>query len=397
MDLLNEKKTKISEEEYPFNQYFYYSDYINDNYLHKYINNKEYPVLSKYLELKNNDNILNDFYTYSRALNLLNEQYSTKTTREYASKTTLGEELIYKENKDLYTKFFDIFYKLSDDDNYNDEEEENENNLNMNLNPTLPLFNYFIIEENKFSEKYKYIYKKFIDKQNEIVLELLKAKQNSFEEQNKYKINIQNIIKEDEIFTVNKDFSILSVLFNCSYRKECINDNLLEFNAYEINYDYIEEIMTDKLFKNKKLINEDIFEFKYKNEDIDFKNKDICTKFKESIHEEVLTINDQIIFYEYFEENKGNVNLHQKLLDDFSQLIHYFNEKEQKEEIPQIKIYKFVEKLEFVSNDFKEIFKDKNNLTVNKLLNIYEYYQILCFNKIKEQLKQYQEKIIDEG
>ena len=39
---------------------------------------------------------------------------------------------------------------------------------------------------------------------------------------------------------------------------------------------------------------------------------------------------------------------------------------------------------------------DKINLTIYKLLNIYEYYQILCFNKVKENLKHYQEKITDE-
>ena len=59
-------------------------------------------------------------------------------------------------------------------------------------------------------------------------------------------------------------------------------------------------------------------------------------------------------------------------------------------------IYKLIEKIEFISNDFKEIFQDKNNLIINKILNIYEYYQILCFDKVKEQLKQnYQEQITD--
>ena len=65
MNLLDEKVNtlKNSKEEYPFNEYFYYSDYIDENYLTLIINNKcqDYPVLSKYLELKNNGNMLNDF------------------------------------------------------------------------------------------------------------------------------------------------------------------------------------------------------------------------------------------------------------------------------------------------------------------------------------------------
>ena len=158
--------------------------------------------------------------------------------------------------------------------------------------------------------------------------------------------------------------------------------------------------MTDKILKNKKLIKNDIFEFKYKNEDLEFKNKDICSKFKKNINEENLILNDKIIIYNFFEENKGNVNLHLKLLDDFTNLIKYSNENvDKKEEISQINIFKLIEEnenqIEF-SDNFKIFFKENKKFTINKLLNIYEYYQILCFNKVKETLKQYQEKIIDE-
>ena len=327
-----------------------------------------------------------------------------KITREYANKETLDKQLIYKENKDLFNKFFNIYNKLSCniDNDYNDNDyidDDNENENNMNLDQTLPLFKFFIVDENEFSEKYKYIYKQFIDKHNEIVGKLLKDKSKFFDAQNhnQNKINIQNITKEDEIFITKNDLSINNVLFNYSYRKVIINDDYSEFNNYEINLEYIEEMMTDKFLKNKRLISDEIFEFKYKNEDLEFKNKDICTKLKEKINEEELSINDKIIIYEYFEENKGDVNLHLKLIDDFTYLIIYLNENIDKIEEPsQTKICKLLEGLESISNDFKEIFKERNNFNINKLLNIYEYYQILCFNKVKEELNQYQEKITDE-
>ena len=408
-NLLEEKVNRLrnTEEEYPFNEYFYYSDYIDEKYLTSIINDncQDYPVLAKYLDLKNNGNLLNDFYTYNLALNLLNQEYSSKISRDYGTKETLDKQLIYKENKDLFIKFFDIYNKLlSDNDrDYNDDENEieNDNKDNKNLNPTLPLFKFFIIDENEYSENYKYFYKKFIDKHNEIVGQLFNAKSKNknfdVQNQNKEKINIQNITKEDEIFVTKNDLSINNVLFNCSYRKVIINDDYSEFNKYEINLEYIEEIMTDKLLKNKKLISDDIFEFKYKNEDLEFKNKDICTKFKKNINEEELSINDKIIIYEYFKENKGNVNLLLKLLDDFTTLIIYSCENIGKiEETSKIKLCKLLEGQEFISNDFKEIFKEKENLTIYKLLNIYEYYQKLCFNKIKENLNKYQEKITDE-
>ena len=41
--------------EYPFYQYFYYSDYIDEDYIDNILKNKDksnYPVLAKYLENK---------------------------------------------------------------------------------------------------------------------------------------------------------------------------------------------------------------------------------------------------------------------------------------------------------------------------------------------------------
>ena len=172
----------------------------------------------------------------------------------------MSKQLIYQENKDLFTKFFDIYNKLSVNNNNEsfDNDDENDKTINKDLNPELPLYKFFIIDENELSEGFKYIYKQFIDKHNEIVEKLLKAKSQIFDVQNKGTINIQNITKEDEIFIIKKDISILDILFNCSYRKVLINDDYSEFNKYEINLEYIEEIMTDKLLKNKQLISEEI-------------------------------------------------------------------------------------------------------------------------------------------
>ena len=165
INLLEEKDNKLinSKEEYPFNEYFYYSDYIDEKYLNLIINkeSKVYPVLAKYLELKNNGNLLNEFYTYNSALNSVNEEYSSKITREQSAKETLENQLIYKENKNLFTEFFDIYNRLSDNiyaDSNDDDNENEEKNINK-LNPKLPLFKFFMVDENELSENYKYIYK----------------------------------------------------------------------------------------------------------------------------------------------------------------------------------------------------------------------------------------------
>ena len=419
-DLLDENfnNLKNSKEKYPYIKYFLYSDYLDENYLNTIIKDEKnkYPVLERYLKLKTDGNMLNDFYIYHTALYSLNEEFSSKITRQRAKKETLDEQLIYKENKDMFLKFIDIFNKLSgdydseDEDNINEnnenvniinEDNENENIINTKLNEKLPLYNFLLVDENEFCEKYKYFYEKFIEKHNEIVFELFSAKSKTFDVQNKKKedrINIQNITKEEEIFITKDDNSINNVLFNYSYRSAILNGNYSEYNKYEVDKDYIEEMMTDKLLKNKKLFSMEIFKFNYKNEDLEFKNKNICTKFKEKINMEKLSINDKIVIYQYFKENKGSENLYLRLMDDFAYLIIYTTETiDKKENKIQSKIYSLSEELENnISKDFKEIFKDKDELTIKKLLNIYEYFQILCFNEVKGKMKQYQQKIKDE-
>jgi len=422
-DLLDDniKYLKSFEEKYPFKEYFYYSDYIDEKYLASIIKdkNKDYPVLSQYLELKNDGNILNDFYIYNKALNSLNDEFSNEISRKTALNETLDKQIIYKENKnkDLFDEFIKIYNKIissneDDEDGENNyDENDNENKIEevKKLNAKLPLLNFLIVDINEFSEKYKYIYSQFINKHNEIFETLKNSNSKYINIQNKNKINVQNITKENEIFTTKKN--IQNLLFNCSYRKVIINENYSEFNKYEINLEYIEELLADEFSKNKKLINDDIFEFKFKDEDLEFKNKDICTKFKQKIKEEELNIDDKIIMYEYFEGNKGNINLHLKLLDDFAYLINYSYQNIDKIKDPSTTLISQLNKeLEIVSNEFKEFFEIKNvptanqnnfeinkkNFTVSKLLNIYEYYQILCFNKIKENLRKYQVDITDE-
>jgi hypothetical protein len=68
------------------------------------------------------------------------------------------------------------------------------------------------------------------------------------------KVNVQQI-NEKEIFTFNlpKDISFIDILFNSSYRKILDNNNgsYESYREYKINYDLIEENMTDILLKIK--------------------------------------------------------------------------------------------------------------------------------------------------
>ena len=129
--------------------------------------------------------------------------------------------------------------------------------------------------DNKYGDSYKNIYKKFAKEQNEKLLILLdnKIDRGIFDINCKAKINIQQI-NDTEIFTLilPKEISFIDVLFNSSYRK-ILDSETFSYKSYkefEINYDLIEEYMTDLLLKNKKLLNDDINSFSYNNEKFEY-------------------------------------------------------------------------------------------------------------------------------
>ena len=65
-----------------------------------------------------------------------------------------------------------------------------------------------------------------------------------------------------DIFTLKlpNDISIIDIFFNSSCRKILYDDllNDISIKEYEINFDMIEETLTNLLLKNKKLLNYEI-------------------------------------------------------------------------------------------------------------------------------------------
>jgi hypothetical protein len=110
ISLLREVYTypEYSKEEYPFYQYFYFTNYLDTKYINEklsHLDKTNYPVLVKYLETKNNnDYSLNNLNLFNSVLNLISENYLNKITREYAEKTKLRNEKFYGENKLLIDK-----------------------------------------------------------------------------------------------------------------------------------------------------------------------------------------------------------------------------------------------------------------------------------------------------
>ena len=147
----------------------------------------------------------------------------------------------------------------------------------------------------------------------------------------KSKINIQQI-NDTEIFTLilPKEVSFIDVLFNSSYRK-ILDSEALSYESYkefEINYDLIEENMTDLLLKNKKLLNYDIKGFNYNNEIFGNKVTNLLTLFRERYNQKNILPIDKVDIYKFAQENKNNIILCKDMINDFITLIEILNEKE---------------------------------------------------------------------
>ena len=414
MNLLKEKyeSQNYIKKDYPFYENFYYSYYLNENNisekLHEMDENKynKYLLLRKYLEFKignkdnNNDDYSLDYLNlFNTVLNLFYEKYSHQLTRKFAEKKLLKDDEIYKNesNKELIDEFIKYYNKLKRSDS-------NGNIIELKADKNY-LCDFVLDESNEIGKTYIDIYKKFIKKQNDEIESLLEAKIFSrvLDISCTNKINIQQI-KEGEIFTFNapKRFSFINVVFNSSYRKIIdTNKNYEIYSTYEIIWDTIEETMTDLLLKNKKLLNEDIIEFSYKDEIFSNEVNDLITSFNHNYNSVEIDSDDKKVLDKFFKDNEINKIKCKYLINDFITLLQYLNDLKKDKDSDITEESKISEVLELlkdnISKDFIVIFQDLNDeLKINKISELFKYFIELIFKYVKEEIKNYQEILEEE-
>jgi len=404
INLLNEIYTSeyYNEEEYPFYKYFYYTEYIDESYIIEKLSHKDvnqYPILKLYLESinkenkDNNKNILNKLDLFNNTLNIISQKYFNNIPRESANKKILKKDEIYDKKK--FEEFIEFYNNLKLKEIKSKPKLSNENHL----------CDFFVDNNNKYGKTYIEIYKVFIKQQNEILEKLLinKIERGIFDNNCKNKINIQQINKK-EIFDLNlpKKVSFIDILFNSSYRKVLDNlpINYRSYKEYYINYDLLEEIMTDLLLRNKKLLNEDITEFIYNNEVFNNEITDLISSFKlnyDSKELKLITI-DKVPIYKFCNKNNDNTQLYKEIIKDFIELLEYLInlKKEQnnviEESLKEKKLYEIVDKIkDTTSKNFIQLFDKNDTLTVNKTAAIFEFFLKLIFDYIIVEINDFQD------
>ena len=397
INFLNDQYTNKFQEKNSFYKYFYFTNFIDENYLiekMKHIDTSKYPVLKNYIEykkenkIKMNDNLINNFTIFNKALNLINFYYFNEISRKDAEKTKLKDAFVYINNKKLIDNFIEI---------YNNCEIINKNKEKLSNNN--PLSDFFIDDSNNFGKSYKIIYEKFINQQNEKLERLLDStgKEGNIDNFHKYKIGIQEI-NENDIFDLNlpKNNAFIDILFNSSYRK-MIQNKL--YNEYEINFDSIEKEMSHLLLKRKKILKDEIIYFSYINEKFTNEIKDSITSFKKNfiIKDINIDINDKLIAYEFYNDIKSNTYSHKQIIHDFMELIKFLNINKNNENNNGInektKILEIFKLKNDISYIFIKLFENKKEFTIDKIVAIFDCYLKLINKNVIEDVKNYQEKI----
>ena len=379
--------------DFPFYEYFYYTFYLDEDYIYDIIKNKDennYPVLVRYLknkmEDKDEDNYSSDnLALFNKVLKLFNDKYSNQISRDEAREQTIKKSEIYeKNNVKLINKFIAFYNKV---------EKDNGNELNLDKEKN-HIIDFLLIDDNEYGKSYKKIYNEFIKKQNELE-DLLDIKINNgeFNSNCKNKISIQKI-KEKEIFSLSQKCKFNRIVFNSSYRKFIDTKNYKDYDRYELRLNQIESEMTDSLVKNKKLVNNELKEFSFNNEVFNNEITDIISNFNNNYKEIPINLTDKVIIYNFI-EGRRSLERYKNMINDFIALINYLN-KSSKDKNNTIssstKIIDIVKNLNNISEeDFPKLFQDEN-LIVGKITDIFNCFLKLIFKDVKEDIKKHQEQ-----
>jgi len=408
-----------SEKEYPLFKYFNYTQYKTEEDMMKGIKCKEkYPLINQLIKDDlgvNNLKYLQDFNSFT---NYITNYYSFKISREDARKRILENEEINKE-LDFNIKFNNFLglwehiksyaYKYKFVNQMEVKKEFTKKNALINfLNDDKELYNGMYLAS---------ACEKFIQWQNSFLQPIIDANLDN----GILKNYINNIIKKvpvqeakpDQIVIIKEKFDkngkgfigFKDVIYCFSERNifgENGDINYSNYNNFIYDYDLIEEELGKIIFTGINLFSgdDDLNFIIYWGEGFRGGNSDLITKFYSKYPQEDMDEKEKqeiIIYISKMNELEKNKKYDFKnFYSSLQILLLYLTKKvimEENEKVLNI-INNPVEYLN-ISQDCKNFFNQEGkNLTLNKIMNLFFFFEHLCFEDLVETLQpEYKAKI----
>ena len=415
-ELIHPSSESYSEKEYPMFKYFNYTKYKSEEDMMKRMNNKEKYALIKQFscgspEVKN----LAHLQAFNEFTNFMVNHYSFKISREDAKNKILGDEEITKElgfNKKFgnFVKAWEHIAKYARKYKCRPE---------MDVKPTFTKKDKLINFLNDAGELYNGMYlaaacQSFIDWQNTFLQPIVDA--NAFNGiLHNYVSNILRKIpvqeaKHDQIVLIKERFEkygkysdFNDLIYAFSERNifgENGKINYSDYNTFVYDYDGIEEELGKIILPGVCLfLGEDELNFvTYWGEGFRGGNSGMITKFYGKYRQKDLTDEEKQIVYEYISNMNKNksAKANQKRKYDFKYffgsmqiLLFYLTEKGVMNENEKIvNIIKNAPGYLKLSNDCKSFFYNEgNNFSLNQLMNLFFFFEHLCFEDLAETLQ----------
>ncbi|OUM67355.1 hypothetical protein PIROE2DRAFT_58828 [Piromyces sp. E2] len=387
---------------YPLIKYFNAANYPTYEKFYEQFNsiNKcmdQYPVLTNYINATENvENIqfLENFHLINPFVNYMLDKYNNKISRKEAKGIKLSQEIKRDdEMKKLFKNFKKAWKKIYKNlSNYDCHGQLPPKNLSKN-----DCLAYFL--NDKFEDDYgKYIataYKDFITYQNEFLNPLIKDNSNNeylypYSNQIKKAIMIQRA-SDKEIVSLNIENDMFEsfedIIYTYSYRNYLIDNKIINYINYkEVKFDLnaIEIELAKILLPEKRLfLNEDHQDFiTYAFEGFN-QNECIILDFKEKIQRiKFLTNEEKANISNLIKKNKIDYNL---ILFNLQSLLLYMVNARNingKEKLID-EINKLPKKVIKLDNEFIKFFENLQfDLTLNQLVDCYEYIEFVNYDKI---------------
>ena len=385
-----------SNESLPFIKYFMLTTYSSVKSLEEELDSNEslkekYPVLYYYLKQIDDNNKLRNLNLINPFVNYMMNKYSYKITRDEAKNLSIETELTTENEKKLFAQFQEGFNNVSSIA------------VKYACKPEMPEISISASDSIAYclndDGDYGYgmylaaLYEKFIGYQNTFLRNVTNT--NEMKE-----ITIQDATKSDIVsFEINSDRCLYDSIKEmlCVYSKRnCFNED------YSINYAKYQKVSYDfeKLNEElKKIFLPGTKKFKTEQKFVTFKfeflhgaRSSLLQNFADKYKQRKLSLKEKEIVYNY----KNKVKQSTDFLFNLQIIIFYLQKENYLTTTPINDVINSLPEYITINNECKSIFITNQSFLIEILLGIYEYFEYLCFEKIKENVNDEYKKTISD-